>query len=234
MEARWLAAQRRLHAAVKDSSGNRKEIFARRREAQLAALPRKGFHGGGPSSAGLSLCGGRDGLLRAKAFASNFAGDDGGGAFGRRSPRWRRHLGAPSLLQGSLGENPIQFGRATAAPPASSPPWRRRLLRPNSAFGIIGDHSSWMTAFGGGAGWLCAGWRASWGCQAHVEAIATLVLAKRHLIVVGLLACSKLRRLTLLRNCQCSVVLHRRTTLAAMAAIDDLACSRQRQVAQLC
>jgi len=118
MEARWLAAQRRLHAAVKDSSGNRKEIFARRREAQLAALPRKGFHGGGPSSAGLSLCGGRDGLLRAKAFASNFAGDDGGGAFGRRSPRWRRHLGAPSLLQGSLGENPIQFGRATAAPPA--------------------------------------------------------------------------------------------------------------------
>ena len=137
MEARWSVAQQRLHAAVKDGSGSWKEIFARRREAQLAALPRKGFHGGGPSSAGLSLCGGRDGLLRAKAFASNLAGDDGGGAFGRRSPCWGCHLGAPFLLQGSLGENPVQFGRAMAAPPTSSPPWRRRFLRPISRSALL-------------------------------------------------------------------------------------------------
>ena len=48
-----------------------------------------------------------------------------------------------------------------------------------------------------------------------------------------LAACSGLRRLALLDNCQCGVGLHRRAALAAPISWDGLACSGLRRVAQL-
>ncbi|CAN6336566.1 unnamed protein product [Urochloa humidicola] len=44
------------------------------------------------------------------------AGGDGDDVLGRRSPRWGRHLGAHPCCTGSLGESPVQSGRAAAAP----------------------------------------------------------------------------------------------------------------------
>jgi len=49
-----------------------------------------------------------------------------------------------------------------------------------------------------------------------------------------LAACSGLRRLALLGNCQCGVGLRQMAALAAPSSCDGLACSGLRRVAQLC
>jgi hypothetical protein len=44
----------------------------------------------------------RDEMLRVKAFAGDLASGDDDGTLGCCSPRWGRHVGAPSLLHGVL------------------------------------------------------------------------------------------------------------------------------------
>jgi len=91
------------------------------------------------------------------------AAGDGDGVRGRCSPRRGRHQGAPSVLHGFSSLS--TFGRATAAPSASSPPWRRRLQRPISACGfagvavVRGGLCRWCGKAAGAGGWLEGGCR---------------------------------------------------------------------------
>ena len=87
-------------------------------------------------------------------------------------------------------------------------------------------------ATGGLAGRLGVGDELEGGCLAHAAAIKIILAAGVVTWMLDLAACSGLRRLTLLENCQCSVGLRRKAVHAAPSSWDDLVCSRLWRVAQ--
>jgi hypothetical protein len=177
----------------------------------------------------------RMGCFGRKLLPAFFVGGDGGGALGCRSPSCGHHLGAPSSMAwGSLGENPIQFsGRATGTtrviPSLEAPSLETQL-----GFGIASDDGSREVPIGGGARRHGAGWRASWGLLSSHGGARNFGGGQGLSHLVGVAAGSGPRRLVLLDNCQCSAGHRQETALVAVAAWDDLACSKLWRVAQLC
>jgi len=109
--------------------------------------------------------------------------------------------------------------------------WRRYLVE-----GVVGGDTSWP---GGGrtatgmAGRLGASDKLDGGSRAHAAATNVVLAIGGCLMFVGLAACSGLRRLALLCNCQCGMGQRRRAALAATTRWDDLTCSGLWRAVQL-
>jgi len=129
---------------------------------QPRPTPERSHQPAAPPPRGHAASAARGHRLIITGVAATAAGD-GDCIRGRRSPRRGRHQGAPSVLHGFSSLS--AFGRATAAPSASSPPWRRRLQRPISACGfagvavVRGGLCRWCGKAAGAGGWLEGGCR---------------------------------------------------------------------------